>query len=461
MFVTRALRHSTRLSVVALALLGGAGRGEAQSVDTVMTLGGAGGALDLLRHYSPEYKVSLAQANFASEDVLRSWGAWLPTVTARAIFQSNEAARRTAVDDFGISQVLDDPIQASSKNSYQALELNWLLFNGGQRFFDQGASRADARAADLAAVATLVRLESEVEAQYYEALKEQEQARLARELLAARARDLEVARARFRIAAVAQTDVLQAEIEVSRQQLSALRAEQAARAARRELSALIGIADEVGYGLRDESEIFDPSVVAVEDLIALARRANPSLERRAAEVQARKQGLWASRGTWLPDVNLSATFSRSENLGPDGNFFTLNPRDTGTNFRLTFSYPLINGFQKKWETGQQAARLQEAEQRKRGEVIQMEKDVRNLYEELGTRHRAYQIQLRNVEQARELVRMATERYRIGATSYAELQQAQDRETEAERGLIESRYDFMRTLARLKAAVGAPITEVAS
>ncbi len=57
MFVTRALRHSTRLSVVALALLGGAGRGEAQSVDTVMTLGGAGGALDLLRHYSPEYKL--------------------------------------------------------------------------------------------------------------------------------------------------------------------------------------------------------------------------------------------------------------------------------------------------------------------------------------------------------------------------------------------------------------------
>ena len=53
-------------------------------------------------------------------------------------------------------------------------------------------------------------------------------------------------------------------------------------AALRELSALIGIADEVGYGLRDESEIFDPSVVAVEDLIALARRANPSLERRAA-----------------------------------------------------------------------------------------------------------------------------------------------------------------------------------
>ena len=425
----------------------------AQTADTLLTLGAA---IGMLKRYSPEYRVSLAQADFTGESMWRTAGAWLPTVTANAVFQSSDFTRRTAVDDFGRSQILSDPLEVSNKTTRQSIDINWQVFNGFARFFDNGASRADTRAANLTAVATLVRLESQVESQYYEALKQQEQARLSRELLAARAKDLEVAKARFRIAAVAQTDVLQAEIEVNRQELAVIAAEQLAINARRDLSALVGFEDRIAYALRDESAVFDPSSLNVEELAVRARHSNPQLARRAAEVQARQQSLWAARGTWWPVVNLGVSFSRSENLGPDGSFFTLNPRDTGTDFRLTFSWPLLNGLQKKYETGQAAARLQEARQTRRGDLIQIERDVRNLYEELRTRYRAFQVQQRNVQQARELVRMSQERYRIGAASIVELRQATDRETEAERGLIAARYEFMQTQARLKAAVGAPI-----
>ncbi len=54
------------------------------------------------------------------------------------------------------------------------------------------------------------------------------------------------------------------------------------------------------------------------------------------------------------------------------------------------------------------------------------------------------------------MRLTTERYRIGATSYLELQRAIDQLTEAERGLIDARYSFMQALAQLQGAVGRPI-----
>lgn len=44
----------------------------------------------------------------------------------------------------------------------------------------------------------------------------------------------------------------------------------------------------------------------------------------------------------------------------------------------------------------------------------------------------------------------------GAASYLELQGATVRATEAERGLIEVRYDFLKELARLKETVGGPV-----
>ncbi len=183
---------------------------------------------------------------------------------------------------------------------------------------------------------------------------------------------------------------------------------------------------------------------------------NPELARLDAEVDARSRSLWAARGSWWPRVDLSFTLSRSESLGEDGDFFTLNPQNTGENIRLSLSYPLFNGFEKKVRVGQESARLQEARHDRSAGELEVEKDVRNAYDALGPSYRAVQLQQRNVELARESVRLTTERYRVGAATYIELQQATAQATQAEQGLIDARYEFMKTLARLQAALGRPI-----
>ncbi len=201
-----------------------------------------------------------------------------------------------------------------------------------------------------------------MEQQYFEALKQQELARLAGELVAARRRDLELTEARFRIAAVDQSAVLQAEIEVGRQELAALQAAQRAEASHRELSVALGLPEGIRFVLRDTATIFDPGRLELERLVDLARRSNPELSRLDAEVDARSRSLWAARGSWLPAVDLSFSLSRSERLGDEGNLFTLDPQNTGENFSITFRYPLFNGFEKKVRVGQESARLQEARQ---------------------------------------------------------------------------------------------------
>jgi outer membrane protein TolC len=82
--------------------------------------------------------------------------------------------------------------------------------------------------------------------------------------------------------------------------------------------------------------------------------------------------------------------------------------------------------------------------------------VRNQYDALVTGYRSVRLQERNVDLARESVRLTTERYRIGAATYIQLQAATSQATQTEQGLINARYEFMKTLARLQAAVGRPI-----
>ena len=105
---------------------------------------------------------------------------------------------------------------------------------------------------------------------------------------------------------------------------------------------------------------------------------------------------------------------------------------------------------------QESARLQEARHNLAAGRLRTDKEVRNAYDELQTGYQAVLLQQRNVELAREAVRLATERYRIGAATFLELQSATTQATQAERGLIEARYEFMKSFARLEGAVGRPI-----
>ncbi|UCC73935.1 MAG: TolC family protein [Gemmatimonadota bacterium] len=425
----------------------------AQAPDTVLTLVDARA---LLQQRSPEYRAALASADAAGENVWSAWGSIIPSVTLQANFSRNEFTTRTYVDPAGPSIELEEPITDVSKSAYQALVFNWQVFQGGSQIFDISAAKSQARAADLGAVARLVQLQSQLETQYFEALKQQQLARLSRELLDARRRDLELTQARFRIAAVDQTAVLQAEIEVGRQELEVLRADQALDAARRELSVMIGLEEDVAYELRDTAAIFDPTTLDPLRLGRMARESNPELARLDAEVDAQNRSLWSARGSWLPRISLALSLSRSENIGEEGSLFELTPRNTGNNLSLSFSWPLLSGFEKKWRTGQASARLQEARHNQVAGLLEVDKEVRSAFEALVAGYQAVQLQERNVALARESVRLTTERYRIGAASYIELQQATSQATQSERGLIDARYEFMKTVARLQGAVGRPI-----
>ena len=83
---------------------------------------------------------------------------------------------------------------------------------------------------------------------------------------------MEIAEARFRIAAVSQSDVLQAQVQAGQNEVALLQTEQQAEAALRELSATIGLPEELRYQLRDTATVLDPAALIADSLAPAARQ---------------------------------------------------------------------------------------------------------------------------------------------------------------------------------------------
>nr|NIU79649.1 TolC family protein [Gammaproteobacteria bacterium] len=68
-------------------------------------------------------------------------------------------------------------------------------------------------------------------------------------------------------------------------------------------------------------------------------------------------------------------------------------------------------------------------------------------------HRTVQLQRENTRRAREELRLARERYELGASSFLDLLDSQTLATQAEVDQIEAVFSFHQSLAALEAAIG--------
>ena len=89
----------------------------------------------------------------------------------------------------------------------------------------------------------------------------------------------------------------------------------------------------------------------------------------------------------------------------------------------------------------------------RAQELRLTADVTAAYRTLETAYQTTQLQEQNARTAGEALRLAQERYRVGATTFVEVSQARDVFTRAEVDRINAIYEYHRAYATLENAVG--------
>jgi outer membrane protein len=451
-------------------------------------------ALALARSNNPTYQQTRNNRDVASAQLRTTYGSLLPSVDANFGTLFREGRQQF----FG-----GQAFGATSDVLSSSYDLTLTAQYGLATFINPRAQRANVRAADAEVTGAGEQLRTGVAQQYFTVLQQQARAVLQDTLLATTQTQLELARAREAVGSATLLDVRRAEVAVGQQQVASLQAHNLVEVEKLRLFQQLGVQQPPNVRLTSEFPVTEPKFTA-EELLQLARRANPTLNAARARESAANLGYRSAQSEYTPTLRLqtgwggytnqytdegfvlsnalqAAQSQCFSNLGPaptpdqaaacENLALTPQQRDAalGGNDQFPFSFqrnpwearavvsiPIFNGFTREQRVQEAAATRADARYGVRAQELALTATVTAAYLNLVTSVRSVAIQEANARAARDALTLAEERFRVGANSFLDVTQARSDYERAETDLINARYDFQRNFAALESAVGRPL-----
>jgi outer membrane protein len=411
-------------------------------------------AIAIARERNPQYLQSVNTARAQGAQVRAGWGAFLPDVTANMSFSGSDSRTVTGEDDFGQPVALPQPITFRGSSSSQSIGARLTLFDGFANLTSLRAARETRDASESARSAARNRVDAETTRRFYDAIRARQLIVLEERLLASAQQQRENTSRLFRAAGANQEDLLGAEADVANQEATLARARGEAEKAVLALREYLAITEDIAFEPDgDLPAAADPSGLSPDSLVSLALSAHPDVRRLEAAAQAAHLRASSARGSRWPSVTLDASFARSTSLSSYEALFDFNPRNRSFRFGIGLSYPLFTGFQTSARVAQADVEARNADEQDRAGRLQVEREVRSALIDLQNAFRSVQLAQRSSELSSERLRLARERYAIGAITFANLQLLIDRASQEERGLINARYNYAQARAALTERVG--------
>lgn len=395
-------------------------------------------AVELAQRASPAVVQSAGAVRNAEAGERTALGAFLPNVSLSSGASRNSTERFNPQTNTTVS---------GSSDSYNAgVSASVDLFTGGRRFAERRQARAETSAAEAGLIESRFAAALAAKIAFFNVLRSEELMRAGEARVRRAQEGQEAADRRLSVGSATRSDVLRTQLELNQARQALLDARNQRRSATFALGRVVGADGAVGARLEQPLEV-RPLALGDAELLALVRGESPMVQAAEASVRAADAAVSAARTQYLPTLRLS-TGSDWFNQEP-----TLDNGRGSWGMRLSASYPLFNGFQRE-ATVERArvqetvaeARLEDARRAARAEVERLLGALRLAEEQLGLAEEAVRV-------AQEDLRVQEERYRLGAATILDRITSQVALVEAERALVDSRYDYQLARAELEALAG--------
>lgn len=456
-------------------------------------------AVQLAIRNNPTHLQSLSARDRSGASVRSAYGAFLPGVSSSL----SGSFRKGGTDVFQGQQFGAASDRLSS--SYQiGVSANYSV----RSLLQPGVARANLTASEADVTRSAATTRSTVTTQYLNVLQAQATAALQDTLLANAQAQLDRNRAREQVGAATSLEVRQSEVAVGQARVSVLRERNNVQNQLQRLFQEMGIDAMEGVRLTTTFAITQPTL-QLGELMAMARRANPSLLAAEARVNAAEASVRQARGSYLPSLNISTGFSGSTlqetnidpsiaqaalsaessrrsclttdsiragaGLAPRGicdqitftdadaaamraanEQFPFNFNKSPFGYSVSLSLPIFNGFQREEQIQAAASQRNDARYAVRAQQLQMTTEISTAHRNLTMQYQTVQIEEQNRATAEQALQLAQERYRVGASSFVEVTQARADFERASTAHINATYEFHKAYAELERAVGRPL-----
>jgi len=402
-----------------------------------------GEAVTQAQRNSPAAVQARGQLRTSSSAIRSAYGAFLPSLSM-SMGQTKQGGQRF--------DPLRGPVtQSASPWQYSlGFSSNLELFDGGRRFAQLRAARADESAAEANDVAQRFTIALNVKREYANVLAARESESAARAQLEQAEAQFRASVARVQAGAATMSDSLRSVIQVGNARLALITAQNNLRVASASLTRLVGTPFLVTANPADTLERITFTVDSLV-LTELAQR-GPAVLQAERNLSAATADEWAAKTSYLPTVTLG--FSYNGNRQDSSYVLTsFGPYAYGRQFSVRMNYSLFNNFNREDQVlrarvaeDNAAAQLRDARLAAQQSIIQQIGALRTAEERI-------RIQQASVAAAEEDLRVMQQRYALGASTLLDLLTSQSQLNQARVALIQARQDYRVARAQIEAIVG--------
>jgi outer membrane protein len=379
----------------------------------------------------------------------------------------------------------------------------------GAKLLQPRIARAQHQATETRIAGYESNLVMQVQQQYLTALQAGEVAVQAQREVERTREHERLANAKLEVGSGTPLDVRRAQVERGRAEATLVQQQNTYETELLRLGLLMGVQLPDGTPLTSRFELSEPAFTAPQ-LVALALENNPNLQAARSNTVAAGTQVRAARSAYLPTLSFQAGLAGSVysagNIDPlvqqqiggmqdafngctEGNQVRtavgLTPLDCSTldvsdpvvraavrqqiqqgnpsfpfgyerqplQASMTINLPLFDGLNRERRIEEARVAQNDARLAVTAQEQRLTADVRGGLLSLQTAYRTAALQRQVAENAAEELRMARERFRLGAANSLEVTDAQTRLAEAERAVIDAVYTYHKSLAAIEALVG--------
>ena len=387
---------------------------------------------------SPQMAQSEQSVSNAQLTHRQSWGSFLPSLSA----SSSGSLRSTSRFDPNTDRIVE-----GSSDSYSAsLSASYTVFQGGRRFAEMSAARADLNAAEARRIDQRFQVALQTKQLFFAALRQDELLEVARQRVTQAQQTLDLVRTQIRVGTGTVSDSLRARLDLVNARQTVLEFETALRAARFALGRQIGEGRPV-EPVRPGSLEPTPLGLSDEEVYVLAEEESPSVRAARESTESAAAAVRSAKTAWFPSLSLSSGYSWANQDA------SLAGGTTSWSLSMRASYPIFNGFQRgstidRAQFAQRVSRLQEDDSR-----LAARQEADAALQELRTAEQAIAIAEEANLVAQEDLRVVTERYRVSVATILDLVTSQISAAQAAADVVTSRYDYLLARAQLEAVLG--------
>jgi outer membrane protein TolC len=361
---------------------------------------------------------------------------FLPRVNAAtaATFTTNNSKQKLADG----TKRERDGIQSNNVNA--GVALNWTLFDGLRMF----ATRD--RLAELETLGTLVVKDqmvntvAEVVTNYYGIVRQKQQYKAITEQMSISEERVKLADKKLSVGLGAKPELLQAKLDYNAQRAAQMNQQTIIEQLKERLNQVMGVKKEIRYEVSDTIPFrqdltignIKDSLMKTNTLLAVSKK---NIDVLKLTVKERKAELW-------PTINFNSNYNFNRNVNKEviNNFSLLLNQNQGFNYGFAATVPIFNGLNQRRLIKQANLDVRQQELIYENQFLQTDVAVNNAFREYEMQKKQLELEESNILLAKENVSIAFERFRLGASTFIELREAQFSLNDAYNRLIAARFN---------------------